>query len=363
MTIRRRQFLLAAASVSVAASGISTAEGAQKKIPLRCVGVEEHFSIPEIVAAMRSANRVYSNDLDIEYLYATAPADLAQTEAALVDFETLRLPAMDQAGVAKQVLSLTAPGVQVFKPDVALEFARLANDRVAEVVKRHPDRFAAMVALPPQDPQGAVAEMERGIQKLGFNGFIINSHTHGEYLDQAKFWPILEAAQALDRPIYIHPRSPSPAMAAPMTDYNMSGALWGFGVEAGTHAVRLIASGTLDRFPKLKVVFGHMGEAIPYWLSRLDINAVPGADSRIKNQLLPSEYFRRNLWIAVTGMPDPLVLQYCVKKIGADRILWSTDYPYAPAAPAVQLLDDAGLTDAQRELISHRNAESIFHLT
>jgi 5-carboxyvanillate decarboxylase len=199
--------------------------------------------------------------------------DLPRIIAELVDLDTERLADMDRTGVSMQVFSLTAPGVQEFDADTAVELARLANDRAAEVVKRHPDRFAALCAFAPQDTRHAVTEMERGIRSLRFNGFIVNSHTNNEYLDLPKFWPILEAAEALDRAVYIHPRSPADTMAKPMADYGMGGALWGYGVEAGTHAVRLMMSGVLDRFPKIKIVLGHMGEALPFWLARLDANA------------------------------------------------------------------------------------------
>ncbi|HUI60055.1 MAG TPA: amidohydrolase family protein [Steroidobacteraceae bacterium] len=363
MTVDRRDFLMGSAATAALWTTAPRSEARiAKATGLRLIGVEEHFSIPEIVGAMRAAHRTFSDDLDIQNLYAVPASDLEMTEQGLVDFERKRLADMDRTGVSMQILSLTAPGVQVFAPDTAVEFARLANDRVAEIVKRHPERFAALTALAPQDTARAVAEMQRGIQQLQFNGFIINSHTHNEYLDVPKFWPILEAAEALDRPIYIHPRAPSVGMAAPMTDYNLSGALWGFGMEAGTHAVRLMISGALDRFPKLKIVLGHMGEAVPFWLARLDTNAAPGSDSRQKNQMLPSEYFRRNFWIATTGVLDPLALQYCIQKIGADRILWSTDYPYAPAAPAAAFIAKAPISDTERQQIAHGNAERLFHL-
>ena len=147
----------------------------------------------------------------------------------------------------------------MFHVDTATALASLVNDRIAEAVRKHPARFAGLATLAPQDPKRAVAEMERAIQRLKLNGFIINSHTNNEYLDQQKFWPILEAAEGLDAPIYIHPRAPADGMAAPFRDYRLEAAVWGYGVEVGTHAVRLMMSGVLDRFPKLKVVIGHMG--------------------------------------------------------------------------------------------------------
>jgi 5-carboxyvanillate decarboxylase len=143
---------------------------------------------------------------------------------------------MDETGVDMHLLSLTAPGVQMFDADTATDLASLANDRLAEVIARHPTRFAGLASFAPHSPIRAAKEMERAIRELKLNGFVVNSHTNGEYLDDPKYWPVLEAAEALDACIYIHPRGPSDGMAAPFRDYGMWAALWGYGVEVGTHA-------------------------------------------------------------------------------------------------------------------------------
>ena len=147
---------------------------------------------------------------------------------------------------------------------------------------------------------------------------------------------------------------------APFRDYRMEGAIWGYGVEAGTHAVRLMLSGVLDRFPRLRIILGHMGEALPFWLWRLDFMASPGSRAALKNQLKPSEYFRRNFAITTSGLEDPLALRFCIDKIGIDSIMWAIDYPYQPSAPAVAFLESAPLTDQERAQVAHRNAERIF---
>jgi predicted TIM-barrel fold metal-dependent hydrolase len=263
-----------------------------------------------------------------------------------------------------QLLSLTAPGVQMFDADTATSLAIVANDRLAGIAQRHPTRYAALASFAPQDPGRAVHEMERAIQKLKFNGFIVNSHTNNEYLDQPRHWPILEAAEALDAPLYIHPRAPSDGMAAPFRDYRLEGAAWGYGIETGTHAVRLMLSGALDRFPKLKIVIGHMGEALPFWMWRLDFMAAPGARAAGRtNQLKPSEYFQRNFAITTSGVEDPLALRYCIDKIGADNIMWAIDYPYQPTAPAVSFIESAPMSEEHREKIAYKNAERIFRIT
>jgi 2,3-dihydroxybenzoate decarboxylase len=184
---------------------------------------------------------------------------------------------MDAARVDKQVLSLWSPGVQAFDPMLGTELAHLVNDRVAEAVREHPDRFAALATIAPQAPAAAARELERAISQLGLHGAIINSHTKSEHLDDAKFWPIFEAAQALNTPIYLHPRNAPVQMYDAFTDYTMGGALWGFAMETSTHVVRLLMSGVFDQFPDLKIVLGHLGEGLPFWLDRLDsVSARPG---------------------------------------------------------------------------------------
>ena len=140
----------------------------------------------------------------------------------------------------------------------------------------------------------------------------------------------------------------------------MEGSIWGYGMETGTHAVRLMLSGVLDRFPRLRIVLGHMGEALPFWLWRLDYMASPGSRADLRNQLKASEYFRRNFAITTSGLEDPVVLRLCVDKIGIDNVMWAIDYPYQPTAPAVAFLESAPLSTADRERIAHGNAERIF---
>jgi 5-carboxyvanillate decarboxylase len=207
---------------------------------LRKIATEEAWTIPEVADALRAVVKRGGRNLDLKLLTriydppaGTSPRFLPQ----LIDIDKLRLAEMDAAGVDMHLLSLTAPGVQMFSADVGTALARLSNDRLAEIVRRHPTRFAALASFAPQDTRAAAKEMERAINTLKLNGFIVNSHTENAYLDQPRFWPILEAAQALDAPLYIHPRAPSDGMAWPFRDYRLEGAVWGYGVEVGTHAV------------------------------------------------------------------------------------------------------------------------------
>jgi len=334
---------------------------------VRKIATEEAWSIPEVAEAVRDVVRQRGPSLDLKLLaqiYDAPPGTPPRFLPELLDVDTVRLAEMDASGVDMHLLSLTMPGVQMFEPDMGVALARLSNDRLSEIVRRHPTRLAGLASFAPQDPGAAAKEMERAINTLKLNGFIVNSHTQGVYLDEPRSWPILEAAEALGAPLYLHPRAPSDGMAAPFRDYRIEGAVWGYGVEAGTHAVRLMLSGVLDRFPRLRIVLGHMGEALPFWMWRLDFMGAPGARAAGRtNQLKPSEYFQRHFAITTSGVEDPLALRFCINKIGIDSIMWAIDYPYQPTAPAVAFLESAPLSDQERAQIAYRNAERIFRIT
>jgi 5-carboxyvanillate decarboxylase len=368
MNVDRRDMIRGVAALAAAgvAAGAAQGTGAQPARSggraVRKIATEEACSVPEVAERLGQLSRSTWDNLDIKLVGSiyNAPADNPNPLLAqLLDIGEGRLRVMDENGVDMHLLSLTAPGVQMFDADTATELATLANDRIAEAVRSHPTRFAGLASFAPQDPARAVMEMERAIGRLGLHGFVVNSHTHNEYLDQEKYWPILEAAQALDAPIYIHPRAPSDGMAKPFDDYRLEAAVWGYGMEVGTHAVRLMMSGVLDRFENLKIVIGHMGEAVPFWLWRLDYMGAPGRQGRTQ-KLKASEYFARNFAITTSGVEDSLALQYCIDKIGVDSIMWAIDHPYQPTPPAVEWIDSAPLTDEQREKICHGNAERIF---
>ncbi len=334
----------------------------------RRIATEEAFSIPEVARELQKVARAPGDSADLPLVKGIYDAQPGYGNMkfldGLLDIEGKRLREMDEYGVDIQLLSLTAPGVQMFDADTACELATLANDRLAEVISRHPTRFAGLATFAPQSAKRAVKEMERAIEKLKLNGFIVNSHTNSEYFDDPKFWPILEAAEALDRCIYIHPRAPSEGLKGPLREYGMDSAMWAYGVEVGTHAVRMMASGLFDRFPKLKICIGHMGEAVHFWIWRITfMNSRAQTMGRApKTQLTMDEYLRRNFVITTSGVEDPLALDYSVKKLGADSVLWAIDYPYQPTAPAVAFMDAALLSDADKAKVYFRNAERIFHI-
>jgi 2,3-dihydroxybenzoate decarboxylase/5-carboxyvanillate decarboxylase len=252
----------------------------------------------------------------------------------------------------------------MFDADTATELATLANDRLAAICARHPTRFAGLATFAPHSPKRAVREMERAITSLKLNGFILNSHTNDEYLDDPRFWPVLEAAEALGACIYIHPRGPSAGLKGPLLDYGMDAAMWAYGVEVGTHAVRMMAAGVFDRFPRLTICIGHMGEAIPFWIWRIAFmnRRAQLAGRAPKTQLTMDEYFRRNFVFTTSGVEDPLALEYSIRKVGVDNVLWAIDYPYQPMKPAVEFMDAMDLPDADKAKVYGGNAERVFRI-
>lgn len=358
MNSSRRTFLRNAALVSsaIAISRTVSAQGGGSP-GFQRIAVEETFSLPEVLDAMRA---LLEREPDREPGLSAPPYVVTDTIQALYDLGEGRIAAMDAARVDRQVLSLWSPGVQVFDPAQGTELARLVNDRLVEAIRARPERLAGLATVAPQDPEAAAQEIERAVSGLGLNGVLINSHTNSEHLDDPKYWPILEAAQALDTPIYLHPRNPPVQMHEAFADYTMGGALWGFAMETSQHVVRLLMSGVFDEFPDLTIVLGHMGEGLPFWLDRLDqVSSRPGMPELRRR---PSEYFRDNFVITTSAMFWDPVLEFCIAAVGADRILFGIDSPFAPAARGTEWLDAAPISDTDRRRIYQENAERVFSL-
>ncbi|MBV9503589.1 MAG: amidohydrolase, partial [Acidobacteriia bacterium] len=251
--------------------------------------------------------------------------------------------------------------------DTAAALAELSNDYLAEGIRKHPDRFDGLAAIAPQDPAGAAKELERGVRKLGLKGAIVNSHTRGEYLDDPKFWAIFEAAAALGVPVYLHPNTPPPAMIAPFMDRGLDGAIYGFAVETGLHMLRLIVSGVFDRFPDLQIILGHLGEALPYWLFRIDFmhramvaaGRYPGVKKLNRS---PSEYFKQNVYVTTSGMAWQPPILYAQSVLGVDRVLYAMDYPYQFVPEEVKVTNGLPISDADKKKLYQTNAERVFSL-
>ncbi|HYH97948.1 amidohydrolase family protein [Hyalangium sp.] len=341
--------------------------------PCRLIATEEHYVARELLEATGRIVSAGWQDLDLAdtRFFLHDPRGRAWFEP-LVDLEEGRLRMMDEAGVDVAILSLMAPGVQFFEPETAASLAVTLNDHLAETIRRHPTRYGGLAVVAPQAPERAAKEIERAMRTLKLNGLVINSHTGGEYLDHPKFWPILEAAEATGAAIYLHPRNPPPnvqrLLEAPDGRPVLGSGIWGFQMETSLHALRLIVCGVFDRFPKLKVVLGHMGEGLPYWLYRLDYMYERGYRKQGTGlaKRLPSEYVRDNFFITISGMNDHRfsqpTLAYCHSIVGPDRILFASDHPFQSTQAAVDVLRNAPFSRQDIEQIAHRNSESVFHM-
>lgn len=285
-----------------------------------------------------------------------------------LDVDDMRLKVMDAAGIDMQVLSFSSPGVEgIDNADDATEIAWKTNDELARIIERHPDRYAGFATIACHNPVQAARELERAVKDLGLVGVKINSHVRGEYLDDPKFWPIFEKAEKLGVPVYLHPRSPSPDLLKPYIKYPiLATAVWGFAAETGLHAMRLICSGLFDKYPALQVILGHLGEAFPFWLWRVDNHRWERAGTedplapRIKKKI--SQYMKENFYVTTSGNFYLPAFMCAYMGLGADRIMFAVDYPMESSQDAVKMVESAPVCDLDKEKIFHLNAERLLHL-
>ena len=337
----------------------------------RRIATEEACSPPEMLEIYKRI--LAKDDVDVGFkhlmgFYMSSPSERAQhIMRCLTDLDQLRLQHMDEAGIDVQVIGLTAPGVQIMDKATAVSFAPLANDMLADAMRRHPDRLVGMIAVAPQDPEAAAKEIQRGVHQLGMHSVVINSHTAGEYLSDQKFWPIFEAAEAMDTPIYLHPNAMPARMIQHFIEAGLDGAIYGFGVETGLHALRLITSGVFDRFPKLQIILGHMGEALPFWAYRLDyMHAATVRSKRYSSiqpiQRKPSDYLRENFHITNSGVAWGAALKFTQDFMGPDRVLYAMDYPYQYVPEEVAMLENIEMAPQVRKAFFQDNAERLFKI-
>jgi 2,3-dihydroxybenzoate decarboxylase len=300
--------------------------------------------------------------------YLTSEADRPRfVRDRLADIGAQRLADMDAAGIDHAVLALTSPGTQVLEGAAAREIARASNDQLAEACTAHPTRFSGLAAVGFEDAPSAVSELERAVTDLGLKGLICNSHIRGHYLDEPQFAPILEAVDGLDVPLYLHPNTPNDMMIDTLARSGLDGAIYGFAVETGMHLLRIITAGVLDRFPGLRIVVGHLGEALPFWLYRLDYMHRGQVASRRYAAMKPleltiSEYFRRNIWVTTSGMPWGPPIMFAREVLGADRVMYAMDYPYQYVADEVRMQDELPLSASEKKEFFQDIAVRVFGL-
>jgi predicted TIM-barrel fold metal-dependent hydrolase len=323
---------------------------------MRIITLEEHFATPGFLDGPGQ---------DLKNAALKFEGRATRLIEQLTDIADKRIAAMDAAGVDMQVLSLTSPGTEQLDAPDAVALSREVNDFLAAGVKKNPKRFAGFATLPTAAPDKAAAELESRMKSGGFIGAVINGHNRGRYLDDKFFWPILECAEALDTPIHIHPTRPPQAVVdayysgfSPLLDDMFASPGWGWHIETAVHVIRLILGGAFDRFPKLQLVIGHLGEGLMSMFQRLD-NMTP-AMTKLKKPV--TSYLRENVHYTFSGFNFPATFLDLLLEVGVDRIMFSVDYPYQPMAPGKAFLEQIPVSAADRERIAHGNAEKLLGL-
>jgi len=318
---------------------------AQQSRP-QVIAIEEHFWDPELVKHVRGGDVIRAPEL----------------EKRLYDLGEIRIKEMDEAGIDIQVLSHGAPGGQKLPDDIAIELARGVNDRLQAAIKLHPTRFAGFAMVPTNDPRKGADELERCITKLGFKGAMLHGLANGVFLDDKRFWPIYERAEALDVPVYFHPSFPQQAVIdAYYKEYVESvptilSAGWGFTVETATTEIRLVLSGLFQHCPKLKVILGHLGEGIPFLMARMDEALSRGSKVKFR------ETFSRHFSVTTSGFFSNPALLCTMQELGIDRIMFSIDYPFVNNKTGTDWLKTVPLCEEDKIKLANGNARRILKI-
>ena len=338
-------------AAAAAAAEEAVQGGPRRFSKLRTITMEEHYLSPGFVNGPGKSKE-------------SPNPKIVKTLELVCDLGPGRLKMMDEGGIDVQIVA-HGPGIEQLPADVQLPLAREANDYLKEAVAKYPARLAGFTSLPTASPDKAAVELER-MMKAGFKGAVINGHTRGRYLDDKFFWPMLEAAESLNAPIYLHPTPPpkgitdiyyagfSPTVS---TMFSMGG--WGWHIETGVHVARMMLGGVFDRFPRLQLVVGHMGEALPHMQPRMD-EIMPPEMTKLKKPL--SAYLRENLWYTFSGFNYTQNFTNLMTQVGVDRIMFSVDHPYASMVTARHFLDQLPISQSDRERIAHGNAERLFKM-
>jgi predicted TIM-barrel fold metal-dependent hydrolase len=327
---------------------------------MRVVALEEHVMFGAI------ASRI---DKDVIARRAFVPGSSRPGSNPLPLLEDVgegRLKSMDDNGLTVQVLSVTGPGAELVEGDAGIAVARDYNDAIYEKTRAHPTRLAAFAHLPMTVPQAAADELERAVDMLGFCGALINGLTNDRFLDDRQFDPILARAEKLAVPLYLHPGIPPQAVRdayysgmSPMADKLLSMSGFGWHVETAIHVLRLIVSGTLDRYPGLQIIIGRMGEMLPMMMARCDGVFAP---QLIGTRRTVQQTLREQVHVTTAGIFTLPPLMVAIDTFGIDRVMFSIDYPYASIATGAKYLESLPLAPADIEKIAHRNADRLLRL-
>ncbi len=324
---------------------------------MRTITLEEHYMSP---GYLDGPGRGFKENA------ARSGAHMAEVLEQLSDVSEKRIALMDDAKIQVQVLSIHAPGAEQLAGDEAIAVARETNDFVADAVRRHPDRFLGLATLPTAVPEQAVKELEFRVAKQGFKGAVVNGNIGGRYLDARDFWPILECAERLEVPIYIHPSHPSKAISdlyyggfSPQVTNNLAGPGWGWHIDAAIHVIRLVMSGAFDKYPRLQIIIGPLGEGLPFMLQRISGVMSP----QLTGLKRPAgDYLRENVHYTFSGFNYIPSFLNLFLEVGVRRIMFSIDFPYGSMERGRAFLEQLPVSPADREAIAHGNAERLLRL-
>jgi 2,3-dihydroxybenzoate decarboxylase len=312
------------------------------------IALEEHFLCPGLQGYWKST----VEDVD--------PEAAGKLLARLSDFGGMRLEVMDKGGIERCVLSIAGPGVQAERDTAtAIRRAREANDFLAREIQKRPDRYAGFAHLAMQDAAAAAEELQRCIRDLKFCGAMINGHTNGQYLDRPSLHPFWERVEALGAPIYLHPTDPVAPSPALDGHKGLRRATWEWGFETGSHALRLVFGGLFDRFPRVRLMLGHLGETLPFLLWRFDSRAKLYG---IKLAKSPSEYIKSNIFVTTSGMCSADPLACTISALGGDHVMFAADYPFESTDEAAHFIDHVPIDDRLRSDICFNNAARLLRL-
>ena len=339
--------------------------------PYKRIAAEEAWIAPNIAA--RYVEEIRSGGVDdpgFHTMWGFFAGDSPQARDHSRRIQSLgeeRIADMDNSGIDIQVVSLGSPGVQIFEPDEATALARDANDQLAEGIAANPDRLVGLAAFSPLDPANAAKELERGVNKLDLRGAILNSHTLGTYLDDEQYWEIFEAAESLDVPVYLHPNTPSKQMIEPFLKRGLDAAVYGFACETGLHGLWLMVSGLVGRIPKLQIVLGHCGEALPYWLYRIDFMHTRLSKAGRYEHVKPLkrhawDYLVDNFHYTSSGVGWAPPVKFVQEVIGVERMMYAMHYPWQFVPGEVGVFDAMDVDDAAKKAFFEDNARRVFRI-
>jgi len=319
------------------------------------IALEEHYAIPETMEGST--------------LYGRDSPDNIGIPARLLDIMDHRIKEMDNNGIDITILSLNSPGIQeVYDVHKAVEVARVANDRLAENIAKKRDRFRGFAAAPMQDPEQAAIEVRHAVRDLGMVGVLVNGYSqintyeNNVYLDDPMYDVFWDELEKLDVPFYIHPREPLMYNKMFLSDHQwLHGGAWSFGVETAMHILRLMTTGLFDRYPRLKLLVGHMGEGLPFLIWRCD-NTINKRKRGMPAKRMMSEYMNENVWVTTSGQFNTPALMCTILQMSADRILFSTDYPFEEVRDASTWFDACSISHTDKLKIGRLNAINLFNL-